>query len=52
MSQAPNVYMNTAMGILSLINEDNAQLQVYALKKLITIVDQYWFEIADFLANM
>lgn len=39
----------SAQGILSLMEEDNTQIKIYALKKLSLVVDQTWPEISNHL---
>ncbi|GAB6018898.1 26S proteasome non-ATPase regulatory subunit 1 [Chamberlinius hualienensis] len=39
--------ITSAGGILSLLNEDEAELKIYALKKLNVIVDEFWAEISE-----
>jgi len=46
----PNVMaatLTSASGLLALLNEPEPQLQVYALKTLNTLVDEFWAEISD-----
>lgn len=40
----------SAQGILSLMQEDNVDVKVYALNKLNLVVDQTWPEIANHLS--
>ena len=42
----------SAQGILSLMEEDDLHLKIYALKKLDLIVDQTWPEIAQHLESL
>ena len=44
-SLAPSI--SSAAGVLSLLNEDDEELQIHALKQLHRIVDLYWSEISD-----
>lgn len=39
--------IHSAAGILSLLDENDADLQSIALKKLDQVVDQYWAEISE-----
>jgi 26S proteasome regulatory subunit N2 len=42
-----NAGMTSATGLLSLLDEEDQQLKVYALTRLYDIVDYFWTEIAD-----
>ena len=44
--------MNSAQGILSLLDEKDFDIKVYALKKLSLIVDQAWPEIANYISTL
>jgi hypothetical protein len=45
--------LTSAQGFISLLQEDEAELQVYALKKLNDVVDQFWAEIGhDSISRM
>jgi 26S proteasome regulatory subunit N2 len=44
--------LTSANGILSLLEEDDVQLKVYALEKLNSIVDEFWAEIAGSVSQM
>jgi len=39
-------------GIISLLDEPEQELKVYALKKLDSLVNQFWTEIADSVGKM
>ncbi|KAJ3101281.1 proteasome regulatory particle base subunit [Phlyctochytrium planicorne] len=39
--------LTSAAGVISLLDETNEELQIYALKQLDVMVDQFWAEIAD-----
>ena len=43
---------SSASGILAMLQENDRNLQVYALKKLDLIVHQAWHEISEFLSKM
>lgn len=44
---ANNAGMTSAQGLISLLEEDDHKLKVYALNKLYDVVDYFWIEIAD-----
>ncbi|KAK6347340.1 proteasome regulatory particle base subunit [Orbilia brochopaga] len=44
--------INTAAGLLGLLEEDEVHIQSYALEQLDILVDEYWSEIADSLAKI
>mgnify|MGYP001123181805 FL=1 len=37
--------LTSAQGFISLLNEDEPELQIYALRKLNDVVDEFWAEI-------
>lgn len=41
------MYITSAAGIISLLDEDMPELKVFALKKLDQIVDEFWMEISE-----
>lgn len=45
------VALTSAAGVISLLDESE-ELQIYALKKLNTIVDQFWAEISDSVSKI
>lgn len=47
-----SVGLSTSNSFLQLLNEDNVQLKVIGLQKLINIVDYLWPEIANKLTDM
>jgi 26S proteasome regulatory subunit N2 len=46
------VALTSAAGVISLLDENSEELQIYALKKLNTIVDQFWAEISDSVSKI
>eukprot|EP00742_Colponemidia_sp_Colp-10_P001792 GILJ01001916.1.p1 GENE.GILJ01001916.1~~GILJ01001916.1.p1 ORF type:complete len:980 (-),score=200.10 GILJ01001916.1:129-3032(-) len=44
--------LTSAAGVLSLLQENEDQLKVFALQKLNAVVDQFWAEIADFISEI
>ena len=44
--------MNSAQGILSLLEEKDKEIQLYALEKLNLVVDSCWPEIANYLSEL
>lgn len=44
--------ISSAVGIVSLLDEEEPELQSYALQKLNNIVDIFWAEIADSVSKM
>jgi 26S proteasome regulatory subunit N2 len=44
--------MKFTAGIISLLDEDMAELKVFALKKLDSIVDEFWPEISEVVEKM
>jgi len=44
--------LTSASGILSLLEEDSAELKVFALEKLNEVVGDFWAEIADQIQNI
>lgn len=42
-------YPSSAQGIISLLEEENDNIKVIALKKIELIIDSYWPEISDSL---
>ncbi|CEL95825.1 unnamed protein product [Vitrella brassicaformis CCMP3155] len=44
--------VSSAAGVLSLLDEQEYSLRVLALQKLNSVVDQFWAEIADYLADI
>jgi hypothetical protein len=49
---APTSAFASAEGILSLLNEDDSQLKVVALRQLDAAVPHHWMEIASALPQM
>ena len=43
---------NSAQGVLTLLYEEANEIKIYALRKLIQIVDYSWPEVADALPTM
>ena len=41
------MYITSAAGIISLLDEDMPELKIFALRKLDTIVDEFWMEISE-----
>lgn len=41
------MYITSAAGIISLLDEDMPELKVFALRKLDSIVDEFWMEISE-----
>ncbi|KAK6626505.1 proteasome regulatory particle base subunit [Polyplax serrata] len=41
------MYITSAAGIISLLDEDMPELKVFALRKLDAIVDEFWMEISE-----
>ena len=48
----PQLRMNSAQGILSMIEEKDQDIQIYALKKLNLVIDQAWPEAASYLSQL
>ncbi|KAJ3148007.1 proteasome regulatory particle base subunit [Geranomyces variabilis] len=46
------VALTSAAGVISLLDENEDELKVYALKKLDGIVDQFWAEISDAVSKI
>lgn len=46
------VGLNSAAGLIGLLDEPDNQLKVFALKQLNQLVDQFWSELADHIAKM
>ncbi|KAJ3088234.1 proteasome regulatory particle base subunit [Quaeritorhiza haematococci] len=46
------VALTSAAGVISLLDESEEELKVYALKKLDAIVDQFWAEISDAVSKI
>ncbi|TPX45587.1 hypothetical protein SeMB42_g03942 [Synchytrium endobioticum] len=46
------VTLTSAAGVISLLDEREAQLKVYALQTLNSIVDQFWAEISDAVSKI
>ncbi|TPX36208.1 hypothetical protein SmJEL517_g01508 [Synchytrium microbalum] len=46
------VALTSAAGVISLLDEREAQLKVYALQTLNSIVDQFWAEISDAVSKI
>ncbi|CAG8442804.1 7968_t:CDS:10 [Ambispora gerdemannii] len=46
------VGLTSAGGIIALLDESEEELKVYALRKLNTLVDQFWAEIADAISKI
>ncbi|CEH15192.1 26s proteasome regulatory subunit rpn2 psmd1 [Ceraceosorus bombacis] len=46
------VPVTSAVGVLALLNEPEAELQTYALQKLNSLVPQFWAEIADSVSKI
>lgn len=44
--------ISSAVGVVSLLDEDDVELQSYALEKLNGIVDHFWAEIADSVSKL
>ncbi|KAI5793103.1 armadillo-type protein [Geopyxis carbonaria] len=44
--------LTSAAGLIGLLDEPDQQLQFYALKKLDTLVDQFWAEISDSVSKI
>ncbi len=44
--------LTSAWGILALLQEPDVQLREHALEKLVTMVDEFWAEIAESLGLM
>jgi len=42
--------VSSAAGLLALLEEPDEQLQLYALKKLDTVVHDHWFELSPSIA--
>ncbi|XP_054156601.1 26S proteasome non-ATPase regulatory subunit 1-like [Oppia nitens] len=48
----PTFNITSASGIISLLDEDNSELRVFALRKLNTIVDVFWPEISEIIEKV
>ena len=48
----PKMSITSASGIISLLDEDRNELKVFALQKLITIVDEFWPEISEIIEKI
>jgi hypothetical protein len=48
----PQMTLQSASGILFLLDEPSNELKIHALKKLDQMVDLYWSEIADQITKM
>eukprot|EP00913_Durusdinium_trenchii_P007613 g7153.t1 len=46
---SPPIAITSVSGVLSLLEEQENQLQCAALQRLNEVVDQFWHEIADYL---
>jgi len=46
------VALTSAAGVISLLDEKSEEIQIYALKKLNSIVDQFWAEISDSVSKI
>ncbi|CAJ0831048.1 11784_t:CDS:2, partial [Entrophospora sp. SA101] len=46
------VGLTSAGGIISLLDESEEQLKIYALQRLNSVVDQFWAEISEAISKM
>lgn len=44
--------LTSAAGLLSLLDEEQLELQVYALNHLNAVIDQFWAEVSESIAKM
>jgi len=52
MTPNPMMSLTSAAGIIALLDEPEPELKHYALKKLDTIVDEFWAEISDVITKI